>query len=111
MAISEDSWTDVTVTDLDTGEVLWAKQWYTDCVIAPTQQVVTPPTTTVPTEVLGTQVTAPTQDVLAFTGSNSEIKAGIGASLLAVGAALLTLGVISPSTLTDAAGAVTSFGF
>lgn len=92
VAIAEDSWTEVTVTDLDTGEVLWTKKWFTDCVLAPTQQVTAPPTT-VQTQVLGTQVTAPAaQEVLAFTGSDSEVKAGIGASLLAVGAALLTFG-------------------
>ena len=94
ITVSEDTWTSITVTDLDTGEVLWAKKWYTDCVLPTSttvQNVVNTPTT-VPTEVLGTTVTAPTQDVLAFTGSDASAKAGIGASLLAVGVGLLALG-------------------
>lgn len=94
IAVAEDAWTEISVTDLDTGTVLWTKKWFTNCVTpaTPVQQVAAP-TTTVPTAVLGTQVTAaPKQDVLAFTGSDAELKAGIGASLLAMGAALLTLG-------------------
>lgn len=101
--LTEDTWTDIVVTDMDTKEVLWAKSWLTDCVHASTttvaQKVETPSTTAPPTtvatqaEVLGTQVTAPASpDVLAFTGNNTAAKTGIGATLLALGLGLVTLG-------------------
>lgn len=96
IALAEDGTTDITVTDLDSGEVLWAKKWTTDCVVpSKVEHIEATPTTTasVPTAVLGTQVTAaPQADVLAFTGSDATAKAGLGAALLALGAGLLTVG-------------------
>ena len=84
------------MTDLDTSQVLWSKKWFTDCVMAPTttvtQKVEITPTTTMPAEVLGITVTAPTKDVLAFTGSHTATNAGIGATLLAFGLGLVSLG-------------------
>lgn len=96
IALTEDGTTDITVTDLDSGEVLWAKKWTTDCTVpSNVQHVEATPTTTapVPTQVLGTQVTAaPKAEVLAFTGSDANVKAGLGAALIALGAGLLTFG-------------------
>jgi hypothetical protein len=93
--IAEDSWTDLVITDLDTDSVLWSKRWYTDCVTTSTpvdqvEQVSTP--TTVPTQVLGLQVTAPEQPVLAFTGSQAATNTAIGAALLGLGAGLMMIG-------------------
>ena len=100
IGLTEDQWTEVIVTDLDTSQVLWSKKWFTDCVMAPTttvtQKVEITPTTSVPTQVLGTaitaEITAPTKDVLAFTGSHTATNAGIGATLLAFGLGLVSLG-------------------
>lgn len=90
--LTEDQWTEITVTDTDTHEVIWAKKWLTDCEAAPAVVVNEVTSTTVPTEVLGTQVSAAPAQVLAFTGSQATTNATIGGALLALGFGLVTLG-------------------
>jgi len=94
----EDQTMNIVVTDLDTKAVLWSKQWLTDCVApattaAPKDEIAPVTTTTeVETQVLGVQVEAPAKPALAFTGSHSGTNATIGATLLALGLGLVTLG-------------------
>jgi hypothetical protein len=101
VSLGEDTWTDVKVTDLDTKTVLFEKKWLTDCVAPVTTTttktvvnavVTTSPAPEVEPQVLGTQVAAPTQPQLARTGSQTTTNAGIGATLLAFGLGLVTLG-------------------
>jgi LPXTG-motif cell wall-anchored protein len=95
-SLGEDTWTDVKVIDLDTNAVLLEKKWLTDCVppvtTTTTKTVVLPPTPEVEPQVLGIQATAPAQAQLARTGSQTTTNATIGATLLAFGLGLVTLG-------------------
>ncbi len=97
VALREDGSTSVKVVDLDTGAVLLEKSWVTDCVAPVTTTttktvVTTPPALEVEPQVLGIQVTAPAQPQLARTGSQTTTNAGIGATLVAFGLGLVTLG-------------------
>jgi hypothetical protein len=103
IALREDTNGSVKVIDLDTQAVLLDQKWFTDCVApAPATTtthktvvnavVSTPATPEVQPQVLGTQVTAATQPQLARTGSQAATNAGIGATLVAFGYGLMTLG-------------------
>jgi hypothetical protein len=93
LSLREDAWTDAKVIDLDTDAVLFEKKWLTDCV-APvtTTTTTTPPVQVVDPQVLGVQVTTPAQQELARTGSQTTTNATIGATLVAFGLGLATLG-------------------
>jgi hypothetical protein len=93
VALTEDSSTTFKVTNGD--EVLLEKSVHTDCVAPAVVVTTTPPTTAPPaivpveTVVLDETVTAPE---LAFTGSDTAAKTGIGVALLGLGAALIGFG-------------------
>jgi hypothetical protein len=92
VALVEDTSTTVKVTDGDV--VLLNEVVKTDCVAPPSSTV--PPTTAAPTTVVPTETVVlaevETAPELAFTGSDANLKLGLGAALLGSGLALIGLG-------------------